>query len=128
MQRLAAKLVSRGRPRANVNIGSMWARRAIAASPSSAYWMAKAGLHALTQHLAIELAPKQIRINALSPAVVQTPICEGFMPEAVVASALQGFNALHPIGRVGTRQPRIGTGALRVATPMVFSSSTCPCS
>jgi NAD(P)-dependent dehydrogenase (short-subunit alcohol dehydrogenase family) len=106
----------------------MWARRAIAATPSSACWMAKAGLHALTQHPAMELALKQIRVNALLPDVVQTPICEGFMPKAEVASALQGFNVFHPIGRVGTRQSTIGTGALRVATPIVFSSSTCPCS
>ena len=39
-----------------VNVGSMWARQAIKATPSSAYSMAKAGLHALTQHLAMELA------------------------------------------------------------------------
>lgn len=32
-----------------VNIGSMWARQAIGATPSSAYSMAKAGLHALTK-------------------------------------------------------------------------------
>lgn len=38
-----------------VNIGSMWAKQAIAATPSSAYSMAKAGLHALTKNLAIEL-------------------------------------------------------------------------
>jgi len=128
MHAVVAKLVARGRPRANGNIGAMWARRAIAATPSSAYWMAKAGLHALTQHPAMELAAEQIRVNALSPAVVQTPICEGFMPEAEVASALQGFNVFHPIGRVGTPQSTIGTGALWVATPIVFSSSTCPCS
>src|SRR4051812_46350426 len=38
-----------------VNVGSMWARQAIQATPSSAYSMAKAGLHAFTQHLAMEL-------------------------------------------------------------------------
>ena len=36
-----------------VNIGSMWAKQAIKATPSSAYSMAKAGLHSLTQHLAM---------------------------------------------------------------------------
>jgi NAD(P)-dependent dehydrogenase (short-subunit alcohol dehydrogenase family) len=103
-QKVAANLVARGRPGSIVNIGSMWAKQAIAATPSSAYSMAKAGLHALTQHLAMELASKQIRVNAVSPAVVQTPIYEGFIPKAEVASALQGFNAFHPIGRVGTPQ------------------------
>ena len=75
-----------------------------AATPSSAYSMAKAGLHSLTQHLAMELAPKHIRVNAVSPAVVETPIYEGFIPKAEVHGAMQGFNSFHPIGRVGTPQ------------------------
>ena len=103
-QKVAANLVAKDRPGAIVNIGSMWAKQAIAATPSSAYSMAKAGLHSLTQHLAMELAPKHIRVNAVSPAVVQTPIYEGFIPKAEVHSALQGFNGFHPIGRVGTPQ------------------------
>lgn len=103
-QKVAANMVARDRPGAIVNIGSMWARQAIAATPSSAYSMAKAGLHSLTQHLAMELAPRHIRVNAVSPAVVQTPIYEGFIPKAEVHAALQGFNGFHPIGRVGTPQ------------------------
>ncbi|MEE4918033.1 SDR family oxidoreductase [Pseudomonas alliivorans] len=103
-QKIAANLVAKSKPGAIVNIGSMWAKQAIAATPSSAYSMAKAGLHSLTQHLAMELAPKHIRVNAVSPAVVQTPIYEGFIPKAEVHSALQGFNSFHPIGRVGTPQ------------------------
>jgi len=101
-QKVAANLVAAGRPGAIVNIGSMWGKQAIAATPSSAYSMAKAGLHALTQHLAMELASSRIRVNAVSPAVVETPIYEGFIPKAEVHDALQGFNSFHPIGRVGT--------------------------
>lgn len=103
-QKVAANLIASGRPGAIVNIGSMWAKQAIAATPSSAYSMAKAGLHSLTQHLAMELASKQIRVNAVSPAVVQTPIYEGFIAKDEVHAALQGFNGFHPIGRVGTPQ------------------------
>ncbi len=84
-----------------VNIGSMWAHQAILATPSSAYSMAKAGLHALTQHLAMELAQYQIRVNAVAPAVVETPIYEAFIPPADIHTTLQGFNDFHPIGRVG---------------------------
>lgn len=103
-QKVVANLVARDRPGAIVNIGSMWARQAIAATPSSAYSMAKAGLHSLTQQLAMELAPKHIRVNAVSPAVVQTPIYEGFIPKDEVHGALQGFNGFHPIGRIGVPQ------------------------
>ena len=84
-----------------VNIGSMWAQQAIKATPSSAYSMAKAGLHALTQHMAMELAENNIRVNAVSPAVVKTPIYESFIEPSEVDEALEGFNAFHPIGRVG---------------------------
>lgn len=84
-----------------VNIGSMWAKQAIKATPSSAYSMAKAGLHALTQHLAMELAEYNIRANAVAPAVVLTPIYKAFMEEDKIAQNLQGFNSFHPIGRIG---------------------------
>jgi NAD(P)-dependent dehydrogenase (short-subunit alcohol dehydrogenase family) len=85
-----------------VHIGSMWAKQAIKATPSSAYSMAKAGLHALTQHMAMELADHNIRVNAVSPAVVKTPIYETFIDPAEMDDALAGFDGFHPIGRIGT--------------------------
>lgn len=87
-----------------VNIGSMWAKQAIKATPSSAYSMAKAGLHALTQHMAMELADDNIRVNAVSPAVVKTPIYQAFIKPEEVDAALEGFNDFHPIGRVGSSE------------------------
>ena len=87
-----------------VNIGSMWAKQAIKATPSSAYSMAKAGLHALTQHMAMELAEFNIRVNAVSPAVVKTPIYEAFIDPSEMDEALAGFNDFHPIGRIGQPQ------------------------
>jgi NAD(P)-dependent dehydrogenase (short-subunit alcohol dehydrogenase family) len=85
-----------------VNIGSMWAKQAVKATPSSAYSMAKAGLHALTQHLAMELADDGIRVNAVSPAVVETPIYSSFIDPDEIHDVLQGFNDFHLIGRIGT--------------------------
>jgi NAD(P)-dependent dehydrogenase (short-subunit alcohol dehydrogenase family) len=84
-----------------VNIGSMWGKQAIKATPSSAYSMAKAGLHSLTQHLAMELAEFGIRVNAVAPAVVETPIYGAFIDPAQIHSTLAGFNGFHPIGRIG---------------------------
>ena len=84
-----------------VNVGSMWAHQAIKATPSSAYSMAKAGLHPLTQHLAMELAEYGIRVNAVAPAVVETPIYGAFIKPDEVHEALKAFNDFHPIGRIG---------------------------
>ncbi len=88
-----------------VNVGSMWAKQAVKATPSSAYSMQKAGLHSLTQHLAMELADHKIRVNAVSPAVVETPVYEGvFGGKQEAHDALQNFHAFHPIGRNGKAQ------------------------
>lgn len=84
-----------------VNVGSMWAQQAVKATPSSAYSMAKAGLHTLTQHMAMELADGGIRVNAVSPAVVETPIYLAFLPEDGLSETLHGFDSFHPIGRIG---------------------------
>lgn len=84
-----------------VNIGSMWAKQAIKATPSSAYSMAKAGLNSLTQHLAMELAEHNIRVNAVSPAVVLSTIYKSFIAEDQIAATLAGFDGFHPIGRIG---------------------------
>jgi NAD(P)-dependent dehydrogenase (short-subunit alcohol dehydrogenase family) len=101
-QAVAQRMVDAGVRGSIVNIGSMWAKQAIKATPSSAYSMAKAGLHSLTQHLAMELAEHGIRVNAVSPAVVETPIYGAFIKPEEISKALAGFNAFHPIGRVGT--------------------------
>ena len=84
-----------------VNTGSMWASQAIGATPSSAYSAAKAGVHALTRNLAIEFAADHIRVNAVAPAVVETPVYNTFMSEDEVREVLPGFNDFHPLGRNG---------------------------
>ena len=43
----------------------------------SAYCAAKAGLAMLTEVAALELAPRRIRVNAVSPDFVDTPLTEG---------------------------------------------------
>ncbi len=87
-----------------VQTGSMWAIQAIGATPSAAYSAANAGVHAMVRNLAIELAPYKIRINAVAPAVVETPVYNTFMSAQQVSEVLPTFNAFHPIGRNG--QPR----------------------
>ncbi len=99
----AAKKMTSTQGGSIVNVGSMWAKQAVKATPSSAYSMQKAGLHSLTQHLAMELSDNNIRVNAVSPAVVNTPVYHGvFGGEKEAEKALEGFNNFHPIGRNGT--------------------------
>ena len=97
----AAKVMQKRGGGAIVHTGSMWAEAAVAATPSSAYSAANAGVHALVRNLAIELAGDNIRVNGVAPAVVETPVYGTFMSEEEVAKTLPTFNAFHPLGRNG---------------------------
>lgn len=97
----AAKAMKKRGGGAIVHTGSMWALQAIGATPSSAYSAANAGVHALVHNLALELAADKIRINAVAPAVVETPIYSTFLSKDEVQKVLPTFNAFHPLGRIG---------------------------
>jgi NAD(P)-dependent dehydrogenase (short-subunit alcohol dehydrogenase family) len=64
--------------------------------PSALASLTKGGLDAVTRSLAIEYADKGIRVNAVAPGVIATPMHK---PETL--SLLAG---LHPVGRLGTVQ------------------------
>lgn len=103
-QKVAAALVARGKPGSIVNVTAVAARMAIETVPASAYSMAKVGLDALTKQAAAELAVHGIRVNAVSPAIVETRIFERFISDDQLDDALQGFHSFHPLGRNGTPQ------------------------
>ena len=68
----------------------------------SVYSACKAALRSLTQTLALELIGRGIRVNAVSPGPIETPIWGKFgMPEQVVQTARQGIVAKSPSGRFG---------------------------
>jgi NAD(P)-dependent dehydrogenase (short-subunit alcohol dehydrogenase family) len=80
-----------------INISTILAFNGVAAFPSSAPMAAKGGITALTKNLSIELAADNIRINAVAPGVVPTPLY-GELSEA----QLNSLHAMQPLGRYGT--------------------------
>ncbi|MFO1080565.1 MAG: glucose 1-dehydrogenase [Reyranellaceae bacterium] len=64
----------------------------------AAYNAAKAGALNFTRSLALELAPRRIRVNAVSPGAVATPLAAATTGAPAIAEA---FRAAIPIGRFG---------------------------
>ncbi|HEX6340227.1 SDR family NAD(P)-dependent oxidoreductase [Umezawaea sp.] len=62
--------------------------------PSVLASLTKGGLQSATKSLAIELATRGVRVNAISPGIISTPM---HAPETHAAMA-----SLHPVGRMGT--------------------------
>jgi NAD(P)-dependent dehydrogenase (short-subunit alcohol dehydrogenase family) len=67
----------------------------------SAYCSAKAGLSMLTQVAALELGPRGIRVNAVAPGFVHTPLTEG---AAMVPGVVDEYVENTALGRPGTPQ------------------------
>jgi NAD(P)-dependent dehydrogenase (short-subunit alcohol dehydrogenase family) len=83
-----------------VNISSIHASHAF---PNAIpYACSKAGLIAQTRNLALELAPRHIRVNAVCPGYIDTPMWDEWLRTAPDAEAVaRQTAALHPLGRRG---------------------------
>jgi NAD(P)-dependent dehydrogenase (short-subunit alcohol dehydrogenase family) len=76
-----------------VQITASLADHANAAVPAVLASLTKGGLNAATKSLAIEYARRGIRVNAVAPGVIKTPM----NPPETYAQ----LNDLHPMGRIG---------------------------
>ncbi|NEO35025.1 MAG: SDR family oxidoreductase [Moorea sp. SIOASIH] len=80
-----------------VNISTILAFNGVKALPSSAPIMAKAAITAMVKNLSVELAADKIRINAVAPGIVLTPLLGEVNQETV-----DDLNQQQPLGRIGT--------------------------
>jgi NAD(P)-dependent dehydrogenase (short-subunit alcohol dehydrogenase family) len=96
-----------------VNISSIHATHAFAGSLP--YACSKAGLVAFTRNLALELAPRRIRVNAICPGYIDTRLWDEYVRRSADPAALEAqTTALHPIGRRGLPAD-VGEAALFLA-------------
>ena len=108
-QRFARGMVARGGGGAIVTIASGSAR--FARVGAAHYGASKAGVVALTRAMALELAPHGIRVNAVSPGIVDVPDGPPLAPAYRAA-----MTAMVPAGRMGTPQD-VASVVLMVADP-----------
>ncbi len=108
-QAVAASMIERRRG-AIVNVVSIAGHNG-GGPGAGVYAASKAALTAFTKSLAKELAPSGIRVNAVSPGVIDTPFHEVFSTPEMI----QNFVQMIPLGRVGT--------AAECATVIAFLAS-----
>ena len=76
-----------------VNITTSIVDRPSSERPSALVALTKGGLAAVTRSLAIEYASRGVRVNAVAPGVIKTPLHE--------LASYKGLAELHPLGRLG---------------------------
>ncbi len=92
----AIQMIKQGKGGVVVNIASLNSRQpAIGMAP---YCCAKAGIEMLTKVAAMELGPHKIRVNAISPGLIDTPLTNGIIG---MEGVLEGFLENTPMGRSG---------------------------
>jgi NAD(P)-dependent dehydrogenase (short-subunit alcohol dehydrogenase family) len=91
-QRVIPPMVTQGSGHI-VNITTSLVDHASSTRPSALTSLTKGGLAAVTRALALEYASVGVRVNAVAPGVIKTPIHD--------AGSYEGMAALHPLGRIG---------------------------
>jgi meso-butanediol dehydrogenase/(S,S)-butanediol dehydrogenase/diacetyl reductase len=93
-QAFARRLVAAGRGGSIVNLASTLGL--MAAPNRAAYVASKHGVVGLTKQMAMEFGPQGIRVNAVAPGVVRTPLTERYFQDPEMAETIRG---IHAVGR-----------------------------
>lgn len=94
---IARRMIAGGAPGTLVNLASSAAR--ISLPGAADYCVSKAGVAMLTQVLAMELIPHNIRVNAIGPGFVETPMTAALSADP---EGQEMMMSMTPMGRLGT--------------------------
>jgi NAD(P)-dependent dehydrogenase (short-subunit alcohol dehydrogenase family) len=87
-----------------INISSYFAQKMLPDRPSSIYSLTKGAMNALTKAMAYELAPRGIRVNAIAPGTIDTPLRRqsiAVLPQEQQQAMAELVKRIYPAGRIG---------------------------
>jgi NAD(P)-dependent dehydrogenase (short-subunit alcohol dehydrogenase family) len=107
----AARVMARQGGGAIVNMSSQMGH--VGAPERTVYCMTKHAIEGLTKAMAVELAPRSIRVNAVAPTFIETPMTQPFFANEIFRDKVR---SAIPLGRIG-RIEEVAAAVVFLASP-----------